>query len=320
MVKDKDGEIWIDPVPGANNMEPAWQTDKKINSSAMPLRDNIGSIFKTESGSYQRDIPALDLPTAIPPPALPGQSQTFYEDPVPDLDDSELPAFIMAAIDVLLKYGVLDQYGELVQSRVIALSGQLSTEQAMELNAAIDTLTTSNIGGLFQDIWRGVKKVTVAAPRGAFLSAVALNVFGMATKLKQATTTTDGANKVRNKWYSLGGDWKNLRSAIENGSGRKRIGNVIGAAPAVPAWVVTAGAIIAAMMPLVNAVLKQQKAQGMDMSQFNSEWGSGNPYSDTPTGTGIIDWIKQNPIPSALGAAAISYLLYKSFFSQKKRA
>jgi len=44
VVKKNDGsEIWIDAVPGANDLTPVWQLDKKINSFNMPLYDVVGN-------------------------------------------------------------------------------------------------------------------------------------------------------------------------------------------------------------------------------------------------------------------------------------
>lgn len=42
VVKDNEGEIWIDPTPGADRSDPVWQVDKKIK--AMPLYRNIAGI------------------------------------------------------------------------------------------------------------------------------------------------------------------------------------------------------------------------------------------------------------------------------------
>lgn len=43
-VTDKDGsEIWIDPVPGANEMSPTWQLDKYTKRNSMPLYNVVGN-------------------------------------------------------------------------------------------------------------------------------------------------------------------------------------------------------------------------------------------------------------------------------------
>jgi len=67
VVFDGDKEIWIDPVPGANDLEPTWQLDKKINAT-MPLRDNIGSVKNNSScneNSYNIIGAALVLPDHV---------------------------------------------------------------------------------------------------------------------------------------------------------------------------------------------------------------------------------------------------------------
>lgn len=317
VVFDRGKEIWIDPVPGANQLTPVWQLDKKINVKSMPLYENIGSVgyaMPVEYNEqnyiyepYQEPTPVLSVDPAIPVELA---AEDYYQEVQPDLDDTDLSAPVIDAIQVLLKNGVVNDLGDIDQSKLLFLYGSLPTDQALELSNAMDLLNSQNVGGFFSDIWRGVKKVTIAAPRGAFLAGVALNVFGMATKLKQATKTQDGINKVRNKWYSLGGDWAKLRQAIDNGSKRARIGG-IGAAAAAPAWIVTAGAIIAAIMPLVTAILKQQQQQGIDMTDLENQFGGGgNLYNPTPTGAGIMDWIKSNPIPvAAIGFLLVNFVL-----------
>jgi hypothetical protein len=43
VVKDQGSELWIDPTPGADKLEPVWIIDKKINAK-MPLRRNIAGV------------------------------------------------------------------------------------------------------------------------------------------------------------------------------------------------------------------------------------------------------------------------------------
>lgn len=47
VVNDNGDEIWIDPVPGSNTVQPFWMHDKKIKVSSMPLYQNISGIGKT---------------------------------------------------------------------------------------------------------------------------------------------------------------------------------------------------------------------------------------------------------------------------------
>ncbi len=71
-------------------------------------------------------------------------------------------------------------------------------------------------------IGRGVKKVQLAIPRGAFLSLVRLNYRGIASKLIRAKNEqpTEYARAVR-KWKFLGGEEKNLLSTAEKGAKQK---------------------------------------------------------------------------------------------------
>lgn len=314
VVFDRGHEIWIDPVPGADKVTPVWQIDKKINVKAMPLYDNIGGVGyiapdQTDNILTRDDYyytPYTEPQTAMPAANVPIELQPddYFQEVQPDLDDTEIPSDVFNAIQALLKYGVVNDAGEVDQSKLLHVYGILPSEQALELSSAMDFLNSQSVGGFLSDVWRGVKKVTGAAPRGAFLSAVALNVFGMASKLKQATSTQDGVNKVRNKWYSLGGDWAKLRQAIDNGAKRARIG----AAPAVPVWVATAAAVIAAIMPLVNAILKQQQQQGINMTDLQNQFGS--DLYNTPYSGGIMDWMQRNPlIVAAGGVLLLNYVI-----------
>lgn len=48
VVNDRGNEIWIDPTPGANELTPAWITDKKIKAEPMALHRNISGIDPIE--------------------------------------------------------------------------------------------------------------------------------------------------------------------------------------------------------------------------------------------------------------------------------
>lgn len=47
VVFDGDNEIWIDPTPGSEKVNPVWQLDKKAKFVSMPLQDNIGFVDPT---------------------------------------------------------------------------------------------------------------------------------------------------------------------------------------------------------------------------------------------------------------------------------
>lgn len=175
------------------------------------------------------------------------------------------------------------------------------------------------ITGFFSNLWRGTKKVTLAVPRNAYLSLVALNVFGLASKLKQAISTESGAKKIADKWYSLGGTPDKLKGAINSGAKKNRIlgiyGGVIGT-PVAP-WVAAATAIIAAMTPLLKSILQGQQSAG-----FQNIEGYDPTLLNTPDmsnqNPGIMEWVKQHPVESiAIGAAA--YFLVTEFVINKKQ-
>jgi hypothetical protein len=129
--------------------------------------------------------------------------------------------------------------------------------------------------------------------------------------LAQAMTTTEGFQKVRDRWYKLGGDLAKLQGAINSGKKKKRIMgiNIVGTPAAVAAWVGVAGAIIAAVMPLVKEILNKQRQQqvpyvdGYDPSLID--------IPDNGGGGGIMDMIKENPI-AAVGIGLLAYGLLTS--------
>jgi len=60
------------------------------------------------------------------------------------------------------------------------------------------------------------KKIFLAPARGAFLSLVALNVRGLATKLSRSKT-------AKQFWEKLGGDYNKLKKAVDKAKGKKAI-------------------------------------------------------------------------------------------------
>lgn len=326
VVFNAGNEYWIDPVLSNfdERLQPSFVTDKKIN---MPLYrvsgtpENIGYLlppieeYVTEGGEliYQKLDSPFYVQPAIPIPDIPLEDIPNDLDLAAADDDANLSPETLQAIELLLFYNVIDEAGNFNDTLLLNYSAALPGEVYERLIAARELLATQSetIAGFFQQIFRGVKKVTLSLPRGAYLSLVALNVFGTATRLKQATSTTEGANKVRNLWYKFGGDWKNLRSAIDNGAKRKRIMG-IGAAPAIPAWVAAASAIIAAMTPLLTSILRQQQQQGVLEPGFDPALIN----QQTPTGSNsILDFIKNNIVLLGLGAAAVVVI----YNTQKRR-
>lgn len=294
VVNDNGKEFWIDPVLNRFNerMQPSFIVDKKIKDMSLYRLSGVGDIADEFN---QADI-------------LPDLSYNL------DQEDKNLSPELLQAIHLLLFYNILDTTGTVNDDLLQQLAPAMPSEQYQQLVDARQLLNTATVSGLFSDIWRGVKKVSLAVPRGAYLSIVALNFFGTATRLKQVTTDQTGINKVRDKWYDLGGDWKNLESAISNGSQRNRIFGIGAAAAVLPAWVVTASAIIAAITPIINGVLKAQQQAGQLPANFDPALLN-DPYQGSSQNS-FIDWIKNNMlIIAAVAAGGIYY-----FTRRRKRA
>lgn len=299
VLEDHGREIWLDPTPGAAQSKPTYQINKKPNTNKMALYRISG---------IDQDANQL--------------LETYHSEEQ-----------IYWAIQTLLKYGVMTVNGKVHPNKMIRLQGKISPAEFILVLQSYQILHSAAIGGLFSTIWRGVKKVTLAAPRIAFLGLLEVNAFGYATKLYNAVynpdkTYTSFKEKIKTLWQDrFGGDWTKLENAIRNGHSKRAImgsSSVGAAAAAVPAWVATASAVIAAVMPLVNAFLKQQ--QQTTGINYEIDPTTGQPYSGTGTGTSPlphtvdpsavsftddpITWVKENPLKTAAIALG-GYFLYK---------
>lgn len=339
---DRDGEeIWIDPTPGASLQVPVWQIDKTVN--AMPLRRNIGAILLQDTETalstapsdvvYTSDILPVDETQELAPAVVEQLDETSSEtEPTPELQQ---------AIEILMHYNVMNDEGAISDAQLEKLAATLPQDEfelvsnarqtvqlaiADAINSASDEASAeAAIGSIFSKIWRGVKKVTLAAPRNAYLSLVAINAFGMATKLYNAIYQQDGSywqpgqDKLYKKWNSFGGDWHALNNAIKSGHKKRALlGFVetdeqsIGVAPAIPAWVAIASALIAAITPLVKEILNTRAQQGQ--LPVTIDPATGLPYNmNTPgyySGSfDIMQWVKDNPIPAAGIGVGLYFLL-----------
>lgn len=239
VVRKGDREIWVDPVLetfDSRRMIPASYTDKKIKS--MPLYRVAG-------------VPEFAVTEEITDPTL-----------TPEVEN---------AIRLLLYYGVMNTEGKINDSLLISLQKKLPLSEYVQLVNARKFLHKAAVGGLFGDIWHGVKKVALSVPRNAYLSLVGVNAFGLATKLGKVIRTGDNWKRLWAKWESLGGRPSALENTILDGEKKKAIlaGVSVGAAPAIPAWVAAASAIIAAIAPIIKDVL------GAD---GGSDTGAGTSY------------------------------------------
>lgn len=289
VMRDNGKEYWIDPVLKSFNerLEPTFILDKKPKQ-----------MLQRVSGIY--DV---------------NEDTIFLDD-----EDRELSPELLQAINLLLQYKILDAEGNVNDQLLIHYANALAPDEFNKLADARVLIHQQSINGLFSGIWRGVKKVTLAAPRNAYLGLVALNFRGFATKLANVIYQADGKTfdsvnqkKIYDKWNSLGGDWHALHKAIDSGKKKKAIlagtvGIVPAAAPAV-AWYTIAATIIAALTPIITAALKtkQQSQLAYDPSMYD-------PSAYQPTSSnGIMDFIQNNPLIVA-GAAAVGIFL----FTQKR--
>jgi len=307
-------QYWIDPVLKEFNQRLTPQTyiDKKIN---MPLYRVSGI------DDYNATMNAFDS------------------------NDSELDPDLIRSIQLLIHYGVMDkQTGKINDKMIERLHETLPTDQFTLLMNARLFLHNATIGGFFATIWRGVKKVTLFAPRAAFLSLVNFNVFGYASKMKKVVwdirgNTTPGKDKLKDLWQNkFGGDWSNLENTIKRGAAKKAIlgstrgywiNGKIGTDPVtVPAWLATASAIIAVIMPVVNALLKSQQQStgfpttdpnmfpyGVCSDGYTPKAPDGSCAVDPSGGTSLLNdplqWVKENPITAAAVGVGGYYLITK---------
>jgi hypothetical protein len=178
------------------------------------------------------------------------------------------------------------------------------------------------------------KTVALAAPRGAFLSLVAINARGMASKLAKAPK-----EKVVKIWKALGGDPDKLYKTIANGAKRKaflgsNIKDVKGLEnigvvdiAAITALLASAAPIIAALAPILKLIgsnkdkkeiedlEKETTDAGGKLDIPNGEVGDPEPGSGKTAprgggGGGGLDMLKDN-LPLIAGAGIALYLITK---------
>jgi hypothetical protein len=84
--------------------------------------------------------------------------------------------------------------------------------------------TTKKVGGAVKSIKpvQKFKTAALAVPRGACLSLLAINLWGMASSMYAwKKNSPQKYENVRNKWYKLGGNRTEFDRVIENGAKRK---------------------------------------------------------------------------------------------------
>lgn len=298
MWDNEENEFWIDPVLKSFNerLQPSYYMDKPIKNSFMLSRVS-GIVYD----GFE------DVPDGI------------FED---SINDNEIEPELKEAIQLLLDYRVLNEAGEINDGLLSELVNQVAPEVYQQLIDARVYINQKAIGGFFGDIWHGIKAGALAAPRNAYLALVALNVFGLATKLAKAIYKPDGITidwigykKVADKWTSLGGKRENLRNAVDSGKKKKALlgtVNTIGEpATGTAAIIATASAIIAALAPLIAAILNAKKGQDYSQSGI-SDYGLGAGDYNNYSGGGIMDFIQKNPVIVAGVGAAVIYFISKN--------
>lgn len=313
VVKNNGREKWIDATPEANGREPIWIVDKKVKS--MALVRNIAGIDDVEQSTAD----------GVPVPDINQVTQEQLESALSEVDTSlDMDDATLSAIQTLAVYQLLTDDGTVIQNKFDEVLQVVTPDEREILSNAYNRYILylqsqqSAIGNIFKDAWRGVKVATLALPRNAFLGLVALNVFGMASKMARIIAIPDARKKLVEKWYGLGGKENGIIDAINNGAKKKAIlgsciepthGAIGVAAAAAPAWLAIAGGIIAAMMPLVTSLLKQHNQytpefQAIDAGNYGG-YGSSGTFGFLDT---VKNFIVQNPIPSAAAAALLLYV------------
>ena len=192
------------------------------------------------------------------------------------------------------------------------------------------------------------KKIFLAPARAAFLSLVALNARGLATKLQQSIQK--GSDKTKAFWTKVGGDFGKLQNTINKGAKKKPLFGIkkkgISGATQVeyleegigldPATLTAAAAALAAASPILLAVSKLFKSQQIPEGEGDvitedekadtpslDQDGTGFTVADSETGAGSKETptftTGFSPSPLMIGAIGLGALGLIYFLTKKKR-
>ncbi len=198
------------------------------------------------------------------------------------------------------------------------------------------------------------KKIFLAPARGAFLSLVALNVRGLASKLQQSIQK--GSDKTKAFWTKVGGDFSKLQNTVSKGAKKKALfgmkkGKGINGATSVeydpyfkeqggigvePATLTAAAAALTAAAPILLAVSKLFKSQqipegegdvitddekqdepGLDPDGTGFEAADPDPGAEKTTPSILTTGF--SPSPLMIGAIGLGVLGLLYFTTKKKR-
>jgi hypothetical protein len=307
VVKKNGREIWVDPVLDRidKRVEPSYFLDKKVKSK-MAL---------TRISGLQDDV-VNNVVTA--PANILLDTTSFATDPT-----------LYMSIQTLLKHSAMDLNATVYPQRVADLQNILPAAEYATVVSSYNTYKqrtgpidggNQQVAGFFDDIWRGVKVVTLAGPRGAFLGLVAVNGFGYATKLKAAIWKPDGTyttfkDKLKDLWQNkLGGQYSVLENTVKNGATHKAI---IGGPEMVAAWAAAAAVIINAVMPLVKQFLSNNNE--IPQGNYEIDPTTGLPYGVYNPKPTPLQWIQNNPM-IVVGAVVGGVLVYRYYKKHKRGA
>lgn len=145
-----------------------------------------------------------------------------------------------------------------------------------EINDVNNGIVYGGISGIgkisLRKVLKGVKKVSFAPSRNAFLGLIELNVKGLARKIKAGNKA-----KISKLWEKFGGDPNKLYKSVERGAKKKQLfgvddENFIGVEPASTGT----AAALAAAAPIIAAIIKALK--GVKTPKVDDK---GNPVLDS---------------------------------------
>lgn len=196
-------------------------------------------------------------------------------------------------------------------------------------------------GGKKDDKPKRGKKIFLAPVRGAFLSLVALNVRGLATKLEKSIQK--GKDKTKAFWTKLGGDFDKLQKTVDKGSKKKALfgkGKGLNGVTSVEYYEEGIGAVdwaavgtfIATASPALIAVSKLFKSQQIPEGEgdvlTDSEKDNTTPLDPDGTGFEVADSESKEtpgfttgfkPSPLMIGAIGLGALGLIYILTKKKR-
>lgn len=103
-----------------------------------------------------------------------------------------------------------------------AISRKISTTMPLVRMSGTENENIGSLKTVAKKVVAVVKKVSVAIPRNAFLSLIALNVHGMATKLLATLRDPAKRPKLQSTWEKLGGSFNAFEQTINSGAKKKR--------------------------------------------------------------------------------------------------